>query len=253
MVATIITLLTQDEEVALAGRIAAGKLGGRKLTADALAARNEMVNRNRRLVVEIAKDYSDRGMEFEDIIQEGSIGLIRAAEDFRVTFGTRFGTYASYWIKQAIRAAFVNKVNLIYLPAHIIKILRQWRNTEARMLASGIPPRPEAVAALIGLSPEQADLARKAIKATKVLDTTGDTYCHQSPDQATIDAEAREKIRQIVASLPEPSRTVIVRRFGLDEQKPQTLAAIGQELGYTREGIRQIEIRSLARLQEEYV
>ena len=180
------TLLSAEEERALAEAIARGDQD----------ARSRMIQANLRLVVKIARDYVGRGLVLEDLIGEGNLGLIRAAEEYDPAFGTRFSTYASYWIKQSIRHALTNTTATIRLPAHMVGLLTKWRRTERFLCREqGYSPSFDQVANALGLSEAQRDLVEKARRATQLrLESGGgDDSGSWSPDESTADEEAPDE------------------------------------------------------------
>jgi len=244
-------LLSADEERALAEAIERGEPG----------ARNRMVAANLRLVVRIARDYLGRGMVIEDLIGEGNLGLIRAVEEFDPRFGVRFSTYASYWIKQAIRHALINTTATIRLPAHMVGLLTKWRRAERLLTRSnGIAPTFEEIADHLGLTPVQRELVAKAHQAGRIKLESGvaDEDDYWSPDDtadsgagpwATAEAsdERAELIRRM-RSLDDRERMILAHRHGLDGADTLTLKEIGERLGITREWVRKIETRAVAKL-----
>src|SRR5947209_2359590 len=180
-----ITLLSAAEERELADAIARGDRD----------ARGRMIKANLRLVVKIARDYVGRGLVLDDLVGEGNVGLIRAAEEYDPRFGTRFSTYASYWIKQAIRHALINTTATIRLPAHMYSLLTKWRRAE-RLLCrqQGGPPSFDEVAAYLGLSETQKGLVAKAHRARQLKLESGLGDCHGtwSPEESADATEAVE-------------------------------------------------------------
>ena len=245
-------LLTAAEEVALASAIAAGDD----------SARARMIGANLRLVVRIARDYLGRGLSLDDLIGEGNLGLIRAAEEFDPDFGTRFSTYASYWIKQAIRHALTNTTATIRLPSHMVNLLTKWRRTE-RLLSRelGQAPTEEQVAVQLGLTDAQVDLVRKAKLAGRLQLESGFTDGSAwTPEEAADDREApgasleadddRRVLLRRLDRLDDRERTVISLRYGLEGAAPQTLKEVGRMLGVTREWVRKIELKAVRKLEE---
>jgi RNA polymerase primary sigma factor len=248
------SLLSAADECELAEAIAQGDL----------EAKQRMIQANLRLVVRIARDYLGRGMVLEDLIGEGNLGLIRAAKDYDPAFGTRFSTYASYWIKQAIRHALINTTSTIRLPAHMFGLLSRWRRTERTLCRDlGRAPSFDEVAASLGLSETQKGLVAKARCASQVKleSCLGDEEALWSPDgsQDVCDApdatlefdEERAEVLRRMARLDERERLVLTLRFGLMGQVPLTLKEIGRRLGVTREWVRKIELKAVSRLQRD--
>jgi RNA polymerase primary sigma factor len=248
-----ISLLSPVEERDLAEAIARGDRD----------ARGRMIQANLRLVVKIARDYLGRGMVLDDLIGEGNLGLIRAAEDYDPRFGTRFSTYASYWIKQAIRHALINTTATIRLPAHMYGLLTKWRRAE-RLLSRGrgCAPSFDDVASHLGLSETQKELVAKAHRARqiKLESSLGDEEGSWSLDESTDSGEGMEdtlevtderaEMLQRMDRLDDRERLVLTLRYGLAGEMPQTLKEIGLRLGVTREWVRKIELRAIAKLAD---
>ena len=245
-------LLTAAEEVALAKRIERGDS----------AAKDRMINSNLRLVISIARRYQGHGVPLGDLIQEGVIGLNRAVEKFDWRRGFKFSTYATWWIRQACQRAVSNQSTLIRIPTHVherrVKLNRARQKLEA---ASAEEPTPEELAKATGLELKHVEEALGAVEATTSLnlsigsdgegelgDLFSDDLAIDPADEATA-AVQREAVRRAVRDLPERERRLIELRYGLDGE-PQSLEAIGRELGITRERVRQLEIESLAKLED---
>jgi RNA polymerase primary sigma factor len=247
------SLLTAAEECALADAIARGDRD----------ARTRMIQANLRLVVKIAREYVGRGMVFEDLIGEGNLGLIRAAEDFEPRFGTRFSTYASYWIKQSIRHALVNTTSTIRLPAHMVGLLSKWRRAERSLCRhQGHAPSFSDVATLLGLSETQKTLVANARRARQVKLESAmgsepgqwspvEVWDQYEPPEAILEADD-EKLRLLrrLERLDPRERTVLNLRYGLEGEPPLTLKEIGRRLGITREWVRKIELRAIRKLED---
>jgi RNA polymerase primary sigma factor len=247
-------LLSAAEERALADAIARGDRD----------ARARMIQANLRLVVKIAREYVGRGLVLDDLIGEGNLGLIRAAEEYDPSYGTRFSTYASYWIKQAIRHALINTTATIRLPAHMVGLLTKWRRAE-RALAKefGYPPTADQVAVSLGLTDAQKALVEKARRARQLrLETGGsDDGGAWSPDESAdaerdapdapleADDERRNLLRRL-DRLDARERAILCLRFGLEGEVPLTLKEVGRRLGVTREWVRKIEIRAVRKLDD---
>ena len=249
------TLLSAGEEHELAAAIARGDRD----------AKNRMIRANLRLVVKIAREYAGRGLMLDDLIGEGNLGLIRAVEEYDPRYGTRFSTYASYWIKQSIRHALINTTATIRLPAHMVGLMTKWRRKErdlARQL--GFIPSADEVASHLGLTETQRSLVAKARRASHLKlessfsDETNDLSSKKSDEsQVSPDSviQAEEEQRELFGKLErldERERAIINHRFGLDGHAPLTLKEVGKRLGVTREWVRKIEIRALMKLNDEH-
>lgn len=246
-------LLTASEERELAGAIARGDE----------AARRRMIEANLRLVVKIARDYVGRGIPIDDLIGEGNLGLIRAAKEYDPRFGTRFSTYASYWIKQAIRHALINTTTTIRLPAHMVGLMTRWRRTE-RALGKELRRSPtfEEIATTMGLTAMQKMLVSRAHQARQLKLESGlsSDANRWSPEEAIDDGEhpgsrleaedERTMLIRRMSRLDERERTILALRYGLEGAVPLTLKEIGRQLGVTREWVRKIEMRAVRKLDD---
>jgi RNA polymerase sigma factor (sigma-70 family) len=246
-----VSLLTAAEECTLAVAIKAGDGD----------ARSRMIRANLRLVVKIARDYAGRGLSLDDLIGEGNLGLIRAAEDFNPRFGTRFSTYASYWIKQAIRHALTNTTATIRLPAHMVTLLAKWRKAERALARElGLAPTFDQVAVTLGLSDAQRVLVERARQASQLRLEGGDDESwspdeagdhREGPDAALEAEDERRHLLRRLDRLDDRERTIVSLRFGLDGDDPMTLKEVGRRLGVTREWVRKIEARAVKKLEGE--
>ena len=240
------TLLSAAEEIVLAQAIASGDL----------PARNEMVSRNLGLVHSIAHAYAGRGLEHDDLVAEGNLGLIRAAEDFDPRFGVRFSTYAAHWIKQAIRHALSNTTDTIRLPAHMVTLLSKWRKAERALTRElGQSPTFEQVAITLGLTEAQCSLIGHALRTRSVQgdwvmgDRAGGGHSAE-PDASVERVETAGDLRaRMAARLDDREREIITLRFGLEDGEPLTYGEVGLRLGFSREWIRKIELRAIAKLR----
>ena len=248
------TLLSAAEERSLADAIKRGDSD----------ARSRMIQANLRLVVKIAREYVGRGLVLDDLIGEGNLGLIRASEEYDPRFGTRFSTYASYWIKQAIRHALINTTATIRLPAHMVGLLTKWRRAE-RALTRELDRAPsfDEVAVALGLTDSQRALIECARRASQLrLESGGgDDGGPWSPDEteqpgdmpdASLEAEdERQDLLRRLGKLDARERAILALRFGLEGELPLTLKEVGRRLGVTREWVRKIELRAVRKLDED--
>lgn len=244
-------LLTADEEKELARAIAKGDV----------MARDRMVRANLRLVVNIARGYTGKGLGLQDLIEEGNLGLLRAVEGFDPDVGTRFSTYASYWIKQSIKRALINSAKTIRIPAYMVELLSKWRRASARLTEElRRNPTPEEVARLLGLPKRKLPIIKKAIQiynATPQTDQADSGWSLgemvmddrvRSPEEELIESDVMKHIKVMMGDLDERAAAVLKMRFGLEGLEPHTLKEIGEKLGLTRERVRQIETETLKRL-----
>jgi len=222
-----------------------------------------MINSNLRLVVSIAKNYVNRGLPFSDLIAEGNIGLLKAVERFSPDADCRFSTYATWWIKQAIRRAITNTVKTVRIPAYMVETIAQWKNAASALTARlGHAPTIEEIAREISLSPNNATVIKRVINATRTSTqpVSLDLLCSLNeviedrttprPDQQFFDDYEKEKIRQLLECISEREAAVLRMRYGIEDNTPMTLEEIGARLGLTRERIRQIENEALNKLFE---
>jgi RNA polymerase sigma factor (sigma-70 family) len=224
-------------------------------------SRDRLVRSNLGLVVKIAKSYLGNGLDADDLIAEGNIGLIRAATDFDPTFNVRFSTYATYWIKMAIRRGLTRTSASIRLPSNMVSQLSKWRKTERELACElGHQPTSEQIAASLGLTESQRENVSKALRSRRLShESTNDENrlaSHASEPVLTVEAEIEhsEELRflrnKMERRLDERERRVISLRFGLDGEEPLTPKEIGRKIGISRAWARKIEIRAISRLRE---
>ncbi len=247
-------LLSAQEERDLAERVALG---------DPLA-RDHMVKANLRLVVNIARGYLGKGLNLDDLIEEGNLGLMRAVEGFDGTMDTRFSTYASYWIKQSIRRAVMNNGKPIRLPAYMVSLLAKWRRaTNVLSERLGRSPSHEEVGKALRLSKKKMGIVAKAIRINNLtphsenseengpaLDDVLTDDRNKGAETQLIEADDMERIFEFLSTLEEREAAVIRMRFGLDSFNPMTLREVGENLGLTRERVRQLESQALQKLMQ---
>ena len=246
-------LLTAEQEKELSYRINDGEK----------EARDQMVRANLRLVVNIARSYTGKGLPLQDLIEEGNLGLLRAVEGFDPTMNTRFSTYASYWIKQSIKRALINSAKTIRIPAYMVELLTKWRRATTKLLDElKRTPTAEEIAAELGIAKKKLRIVKKAIQLYNATPQTeqaesgwslGEMVAderNKDPEMEMVENDNLTHVRQMLATMDSREATILRMRFGLDDAEPKTLKEIGETLGLTRERVRQIENEALDKLAE---
>jgi RNA polymerase primary sigma factor len=252
-----VPLLTAEEEK---------HLGWRIVNENDLEAKERMIKANLRLVVSISKNYVHRGLSLSDLIEEGNIGLIRAVEGFDPAQGARFSTYASWWIKQAIKRTLINAVQPIHIPAYMVELIARWKEAQ-RTLEEELRREPtmQELAKAMKVPMKKLHIIRRAMKAFHAPQQApagedGETvdfadlfedFRSEQPDEALANTEEFHTILRLLDAIDERDARVLKLRFGLEGQEPLTLKQIGQEVGLTRERVRQIEMDALRKIQAQ--
>ena len=245
-------MLSADEEIKLANRIAEGDQ----------SAKNELVEANLRLVVSLARHYQGCGLSYQDLIQEGNIGLIKAAEKFDVSKGFRFSTYASWWIKQALSRAIADQSRTIRIPVHMTENINKFKKTERELLGQlNREPKIKEIADAMGISEKQAKEIQSYIVEPTSLDiqvgddddTTIGSFIEDThfvnPESAYIKESNGDVVNAVLDTLSDREANILRLRFGIGGKKAMTLEEVGKEYGLTRERIRQIEAKALRKLR----
>lgn len=246
------SMLSAEEEIELANRIAEGDQ----------SAKNELVEANLRLVVSLARHYQGCGLSYQDLIQEGNIGLIKAAEKFDVSKGFRFSTYASWWIKQALSRAIADQSRTIRIPVHMTENINKFKKTERELLSQlNREPKIKEIADAMGISEKQAKEIQSYIVEPTSLDiqvgddddTTIGSFIEDThfvnPESAYIKESNGDIVNAVLDTLSDREANILRLRFGIGGKKAMTLEEVGKEYGLTRERIRQIEAKALRKLR----
>ncbi len=247
-------LLTAEEE---------RELGWKIINENCQASRERMIRANLRLVVSIAKNYNGRGLPLTDLIEEGNIGLLRAVEGFDPAQGARFSTYGSWWIKQAIKRALINAAQPVHIPAYMVELIAKWKVASRKLeLELGYPPSLQDLATAMDLPIKKIRIIRRAVKAFQqpaaaprdnggdlmsmgelVADTKTDT-----PQESVLQTEELGVLRRLLETIDDREAKILRMRFGLDGIEPLTLKEIADEVGISRERVRQIVDEALTKL-----
>lgn len=250
-------LLTAEEE---------RDLGWKIINENCPSSRDRMVRSNLRLVVSIAKNYTNRGLSLPDLIEEGNIGLMRAVEGFDPAQGARFSTYASWWIKQAIKRALINATQPVHIPAYMVELVAKWKIASRKLEAElGAPPSLQDLARAMDLPVKKVRIIKRAVKAFQTpsqerrdqggeLMSMGDMLADaraNTPDETMLQGEELSILRRLLETIDDREARILRLRFGLDGCEPLTLKQIADVVGISRERVRQIVDESLTRLNEK--
>lgn len=247
----VVPLLKAKEEIELAHEIRKGDLD----------AREHMIRANLRLVVSIAKNYSNRGLALLDLIEEGNVGLLKAVERFDPAQECRFSTYATWWIRQAIRRALINTGKTVRIPSYMVELIGKWKKAKVELTdLYGRPPSEHELCKTLGMRPEgvraveRADQSASAsrqsfsIEDSVNLNDTLEDERVTPPDEIVLNQAELCKIRELLQVIDDRERSILCMRFGLDTGEPMTLKEIGSRLSLTRERVRQVQNEALRKL-----
>ncbi|MFQ5505578.1 MAG: RNA polymerase sigma factor RpoD/SigA [Planctomycetota bacterium] len=252
-----VPLLDAREETELGERIQAGDM----------AAREHMIRANLRLVVSIAKNYVNRGLSFMDLIEEGNLGLMKAVERFDPDAGCRFSTYATWWIKQSIRRSLISTVKTVRVPSYMVEIISRWKTLAMELTFHlGRQPTSAEIAEELGLPDENRTVVRQTVRTNSgpngivsldilpAADDTLEDHSAKQPHEELLDSSEIEKLKELLDEMDEIEAEILKLRFGIGgAEEGMTLKAIGEMMGLTREKVRQIEKRSIQRLQDFFL
>ena len=244
-----VALLTAEEEISLSHLVREGDM----------ASRERMIRANLRLVVSIAKAYTNRGLTLLDLINEGNLGLLKAVERFDPAEECRFSTYATWWIKQAIRRALVNTVKTVRIPSYMVELISKWKTASVELQSRlGRTPTIHEVADEMGVGRDKINLVKRAMRASQnasqsvsidvLLSDFLEDHRVKPPDEALVESWEIAQIEELLEQIDERAARILKMRFGIGDREPMTLKEIGKEIGLTRERVRQIENDSLRRL-----
>lgn len=263
---TIKEYLTEIDEAPLLNWQQECDLAQRVIDNDDPQARDQLVRSNLRLVVSIAKKFATGRMSLGDLIEEGNLGLIRAIDSFDPSVGVRFSTYAAWWIKQSIKRALLMNVQPVHIPTYMVTIINQWRHAAAELQSKlGRQPAVEEMAEIMQLSLKKAHVIQQivhVISSSRDNSTGEDSEDDQTeqialqqqdadkPEDAIVAAEEKEKVLKLLKRMDPRQEQILIQHYGLCGQKPVALRQIAEQMGLTRERIRQIQREALARLYE---